>query len=149
MLRKIIMSLGVFIAVLPYLGFPHSVNNWLYSIAGLLIFFLLVFSKKTKHIRVPIEQEGVSVPIASNLMSHHHNMHRDKEEVAEEVSRELPVEHKKEGPPHHVELTTPEMSVVGMAEEHDASRESLSPAHRPKTKRKKRPETGDLPEGGG
>jgi len=46
MLRKIIMTLGLFVALLPYLGIPRGVDTVLYTSSGLIIFFLLVLFKK-------------------------------------------------------------------------------------------------------
>lgn len=53
MLRKILMTIGLFVAFLPYLGIPRVYDAVLYSTAGLAIFFLLVFTKRSKAIPVP------------------------------------------------------------------------------------------------
>jgi len=37
---KIIFVLGVWVAILPYLGFPYSLKNILFSITGLGIIYL-------------------------------------------------------------------------------------------------------------
>jgi hypothetical protein len=37
---KIIFALGVWIAVLPYLGFPYSLKNTLFSITGLGLIYI-------------------------------------------------------------------------------------------------------------
>ena len=37
---KIILGLGVWVAILPYLGFPYSLKNILFSITGLGIIYL-------------------------------------------------------------------------------------------------------------
>jgi hypothetical protein len=38
--EKILIILGVWVAVLPYLGFPYSLKNILFSITGLGIIYL-------------------------------------------------------------------------------------------------------------
>ncbi len=37
---KILITLGVWVALLPYLGFPYSLKNTLFSITGLGIIYL-------------------------------------------------------------------------------------------------------------
>ena len=37
---KIIFGLGVWVAILPYLGFPYSLKNILFSVSGLVIIYL-------------------------------------------------------------------------------------------------------------
>ena len=37
---KIIFILGVWVAVLPYLGFPYSLKNILFSITGLIFIYI-------------------------------------------------------------------------------------------------------------
>ena len=43
------MILGFVVAILPYLGFPYDINKWIWTVAGLLIMFLLYFSQKGKY----------------------------------------------------------------------------------------------------
>ncbi len=38
--EKLLLSSGIWIAVLPYLGFPYFLKNILFSISGLLIAYL-------------------------------------------------------------------------------------------------------------
>jgi len=46
---KIIFILGVWVAILPYLGFPYSLKNILFSITGLiLIYFSYTLYKNFK-----------------------------------------------------------------------------------------------------
>jgi len=37
---RILLTLGVWIAILPYLGFPYSWKNILFSLTGLVLIFL-------------------------------------------------------------------------------------------------------------
>lgn len=46
MLRNILMFLGLLVSFLPYLGFPYEWNRFVWTIAGLLIFFVVFFSRK-------------------------------------------------------------------------------------------------------
>ncbi len=46
MLRTILMLLGLLVSFLPYLGFPYEWNRFVWTIAGLLIFFLVFFSRR-------------------------------------------------------------------------------------------------------
>lgn len=48
MLRRILISLGLLIAFLPYLGFPHSWQAIISTVAGLIIVTLLLFSRRGK-----------------------------------------------------------------------------------------------------
>jgi hypothetical protein len=41
-----IFSLGIFIAVIPFTGFPFSVKNFLYIISGLLVTVLSLLIRK-------------------------------------------------------------------------------------------------------
>lgn len=46
---KILLILGVFIAVLPYLGFPYSWKEAIFTISGLgLVYFSYVLHKESK-----------------------------------------------------------------------------------------------------
>ncbi len=58
MARKIVLILGLFVAVLPYLGFPEALDNVLYSVAGLLIAFLAWSGKRTVSTSSIEEMEG-------------------------------------------------------------------------------------------
>lgn len=40
------MFLGLLVAFLPYAGFPYDWNRFVWTTAGLLIFFLVFFSRK-------------------------------------------------------------------------------------------------------
>ena len=46
MLRNILMFLGLLVSFLPYLGFPYEWNRFVWTTAGLLIFFLVFFSRR-------------------------------------------------------------------------------------------------------
>ncbi len=47
--ERILLILGIWVAVLPYLGFPYSWKNVLFSISGLiLIYYSYVFYKEFK-----------------------------------------------------------------------------------------------------
>ncbi len=46
MARKIALFLGLFVAFLPYLGFPDDLDKFLYTIAGLVIAFLAWSGKR-------------------------------------------------------------------------------------------------------
>lgn len=48
MLRKILIGLGVFIAILQFPGFPHDVIRWFTMLAGLVIVFLLTIPNKAR-----------------------------------------------------------------------------------------------------
>ena len=46
MLRNILMFLGLLVSFLPYLGFPYDWNRFVWTTAGLSIFFLVFFSRR-------------------------------------------------------------------------------------------------------
>ncbi len=58
MARKIVLVLGLLVALLPYLGFPEALDTVLYSIAGLLIAFLAWSGKRPTHTTSIEEMEG-------------------------------------------------------------------------------------------
>ncbi len=46
MLRNLLMILGLLVSFLPYLGFPYEWNRFVWTTAGLLIFFMVFFSRR-------------------------------------------------------------------------------------------------------
>lgn len=106
MLRKIIMSLGLFVAFLPYLGIPRSIDAVVYTVLGLLIFFLLIFSKKPKHIQVPIvPPEEKEQPVKVSGIPTFNELLEGKEK---EEKRDLPVSRAHEA--HVPKIDAPKVS---------------------------------------
>jgi len=58
MARKIALSLGLFVAFLPYLGFPEDLDTVLYTLAGLVIAFLAWSGKRPAPESTIEEMEG-------------------------------------------------------------------------------------------
>ena len=56
MLRNILMFLGLLVAFLPYAGFPYDWNRFVWTTAGLLIFFLVFFSRKRVATSLPLRE---------------------------------------------------------------------------------------------
>lgn len=48
MRRKILIFLGLLVALLPYLGFPYDYNKWVWTAAGFLIVFLVLLPRTPK-----------------------------------------------------------------------------------------------------
>ncbi len=48
MRRKILIFLGLLVALLPYLGFPYDYNKWVWTSAGFLIVFLVLLPRTPK-----------------------------------------------------------------------------------------------------
>lgn len=48
MRRKILIFLGLLVALLPYLGFPYDYNKWVWTTAGFLIVFLVLLPRTPK-----------------------------------------------------------------------------------------------------
>ena len=48
MLRNILITIGLLVALLPYLGFPQSVDKFIFTGLGLTIVFLLVLSRRER-----------------------------------------------------------------------------------------------------
>lgn len=48
MLRRILIILGAFVAILPYLGLPRSWDNVLLTLAGLLIVILVLLRRRPR-----------------------------------------------------------------------------------------------------
>lgn len=38
--ERILLFLGIFISILPYLGFPYSWKNYIFTITGVVIIYL-------------------------------------------------------------------------------------------------------------
>ena len=51
MLRNTLIILGLLVALDPYLGFPQAIDKFILTTLGLLIFFLLAFSRRTRQDR--------------------------------------------------------------------------------------------------
>ena len=84
MLRKVLMSLGFLVAILPYLGFPYDVNKWIWTLSGLLIIFLLYFSQKGRFSYVTPMESGEwkgedeaprELDVVRHKKTHHPEMH--------------------------------------------------------------------------
>ncbi len=61
-LRKILISLGVLIAALPYLGLPSWIDTTLYTLSGLTIVFLLTIWKRGGREHKVTEEKSEIVP---------------------------------------------------------------------------------------
>ena len=48
MLRNTLIVIGLLVALLPYLGFPQDVDKFILTFLGLMLVFLLSFSRKHK-----------------------------------------------------------------------------------------------------
>lgn len=70
MARKIALSLGLFVAFLPYLGFPEALDTVLYTIAGLIIAFLAWSGKRPIPESTIEEMEGELQNAAEEDTSH-------------------------------------------------------------------------------
>lgn len=71
MLRKILIGLGVVVTLLPYLGFPSSVDTVIYTTAGLLIIFLLTIGRRVR----PHHE------VSENVTEAPHRLHVERTEV--------------------------------------------------------------------
>jgi hypothetical protein len=70
MARKIALILGLFVALLPYLGFPEDVDTVLYTGAGLVIAFLAWSGKRPAPTSSLEDMEGELRDAAHG--DHHH-----------------------------------------------------------------------------
>lgn len=48
MLRNILITIGVLVALLPYLGFPQSIDKFIFTTLGLSMVFLLTLSRRER-----------------------------------------------------------------------------------------------------
>ena len=71
MLRKILIALGVIVTLLPYLGFPSSVDTVISTAAGLLIIFFLTIGRRVK----PRHE------VSENITEAPHRLHVERTEV--------------------------------------------------------------------
>jgi hypothetical protein len=72
MARKIALILGLFVAFLPYLGFPEDLDTWLYTIAGLIIAFLAWSGKRPTPASSIEEMEGELHDATHEDSAHNH-----------------------------------------------------------------------------
>lgn len=91
---RLVLFLGIWIAVLPYLGFPLIIKNLLFSLTGLgLIYFSLVlYKKRVKSVErkkpdsytengkvVIVEETYVDENSADQILSEEENNREEKE----------------------------------------------------------------------
>ncbi len=83
MLRNILIGLGFFIAILPYVGFPYSWHSVLSSLSGLAIIFLLMLTRRrTFRTETSIPEEiPQSLHVERKETSERHDMHVEREIV--------------------------------------------------------------------
>jgi hypothetical protein len=62
MLRRILMVLSVLVALIPYLGIPRAIDAYIYSSIGMVMFLLLLFTKRS---RKKQGTQGQRTPIVS------------------------------------------------------------------------------------
>lgn len=48
MVRNIVMTLGLIVALLPFLGLPYELSRWVWTFAGFAIVVILFFSKRSR-----------------------------------------------------------------------------------------------------
>ena len=70
MLRKIIIALGFFIAILQFLGFPFAIARWMWTFSGLLIVMLLLLSRKGEGSRVALHVRHTDPDEGNNITLH-------------------------------------------------------------------------------
>jgi hypothetical protein len=61
MLRKMLIALGLVVAVLPYLGFPEKWDAGISTIAGVIIVLLVLISRRRTHGRFADESSTQSM----------------------------------------------------------------------------------------
>ena len=124
MLRKILISLGLLVTLLPYLGFPAAVDTVISTASGLMIIFLLTFGRKIK----PHHE------VSENVTEAPHRLHVERLEVDD-------------APQMHIEKQT-----IVDTEEIEESPDTETTIEKKTTviRKRRRPENGNAPlrEGG-
>jgi hypothetical protein len=87
MARKIALSLGLFVAFLPYLGFPEALDTVLYTTGGLIIAFLAWSGTKPAPTSTIEEMEGELQHATDDGDTS--NELKEKESVTEEKKNDL------------------------------------------------------------
>jgi len=78
---RLLLIVGIWVAILPYLGFPHTLKNFLFSITGLFLVYVsfVIYKeyrvKKTKLVR---KFENFSENV-------HHKIQDVKESISEAI----------------------------------------------------------------
>ena len=122
MLRKMIMTLGLLVAFLPYAGFPYEWNRFVWTTAGLLMFFLVFFSRKR-----------VAVPSSLREVFHMQNgtrsLHVERREVEDRpevhIEREMTIDTTPENGIDELEMITEKSVTIKRKHRKHASDKSV------------------------
>jgi membrane protein implicated in regulation of membrane protease activity len=92
MLRRILIFLGLVIAVLPYLGFPYDWQSIASTSIGLLIVSILMFSRRPrrKETEFPQKEEGRALHVERMEVVERPEMHVERETVIDTERTEGP-----------------------------------------------------------
>ena len=120
MLRKILIALGLLVMLLPYLGFPSSIDTVLYTASGLMIIFLLTFGRKVK----PHHE------VRENVTEAPHRLHVERIEVDDapqvHIEKETIVDTEEIAESPDVETTIEKKTTVTRKRRHSASANTSS-----------------------
>ena len=122
MLRNLLMLLGLLVAFLPYLGFPYEWNRFVWTTAGLLVFFMVFFSRR-----------GVSVSSSIKEVFHMQNdtrsLHVERREVEDRpevhIEREMTIDTTPENGIDELEMTTEKSVTIKRKHRKQASDKSV------------------------
>ena len=95
MLRKILIGIGIFIAVLPYLGFPHAWQVVMDTLAGLGIVGLLTLSRRPRQhnfVREFSGEENGILHVERHEVQETPTLHIERDVVTETTSAPMGVE---------------------------------------------------------
>jgi hypothetical protein len=119
------MMFSVLVAVVPYLGIPRSVDMYIYSGAGTVMFLLLLFSKRSRN---KVAVNGPTVSIArQNDQSTEIEQQRTLE-VAHGPNEIRPIIEREGGHAQDVVLSPENKDHVGIAPRSPRSRRPRNPS---------------------
>lgn len=140
MVRNLLIVLGSIVAVLPYLGFPHRIDDVLYSIAGSFIVLLVLFARRKspkRHRESLHREEIVSTP----------HVQEDEMPMVAQSESHVPVRYEEDTALHYPQISHSPMSAyssdvishdeapqVSVREESEYQEEDTTP--RPRKRRK-------------
>ena len=103
MLRNLLMLLGLLVAFLPYLGFPYEWNRFVWTTAGLLVFFMVFFSRRGVSVSSSIKEV---FHMQNDTRSLHVERHTVKDGPLVPIEREVTVDTTAENETDELVMTT-------------------------------------------
>lgn len=121
MLRKILIGLGILVTLLPYLGFPASIDMVISTASGLLIVSLLMFGRKSRSHH----------EVSENVTEAPHHLHVERLEVEDaprvHIEKQIIVDTEEVDESPDTETTIEKKTTVTRRRHHSSRRDEALP----------------------